>query len=188
MKKDKTFLRRIEGGPSREELFDCLRLGDDISYIDEFLWSKIYNKRLVYVKLVDVGRVYSNDTWRINYKIPGHQFSIEAFYSTNTRSGFICRAKEISSLIFPGCVIPAYRPLTDYQIMVLLQLASISRNHRLLRHIRVRLLRAIKGVEYVSEKGLFVHNNSAQLVSLFNEVWEGPKNKSTVAKFREILG
>jgi hypothetical protein len=190
MKQDKTFLRRIEGGPSREELFDALRLGHEIPYFDEFLWGRLYKQRLKNVSLLEVGRVYENDhhTWRIKCEPPGHSRPIEAFYSTNTRSGYICRAEEIASLIFPGCVVPAYRPLTDYQIMGLLQLASISRHPRLLGHIKIRLLRGIEGIEYVSGKGLFAHTKHDQLMNLFNKVWESPKNKSVVARFREILG
>jgi hypothetical protein len=190
VKKDKTHLRRIEGGPNREDLFDALRLGGTIPYLDEFLWGATYKQRLKNVELLDIGRVYENcnHTWRIKYKLPGHQKPIEAFYSTNTRTGFICKAEEIISVLFPPGIVYMYRPLTDYQIMALLQLASISRHPKLVKHIKARFIRATKEYEHLTEESELIFPKEEIVADLFEGAWEGPKNLSDVAMFREILG
>lgn len=189
-KKDNTRQRRIEGGPNREQLIiDCLRLGENIPYLDEHVWRGLYKQQAKNVPLVDIGKVYDgghNDTWRIRYKMPKRQIPFEAFYSTKTRSGYICRAEEIASTLLPNCVIPAYRSLTDYQIMGLLQLAGIARNEPLNKHIMIRIIRAIKGVEYVG--GKYVHKNVENVKAFFKITWEGPKNIETVHSLRKLLG
>lgn len=118
--------------------------------------------------------------------MPGHTKPFEAFYSTNTRTGWICRASEIK-IWYP--VVPAYRPITNYEIMCLLQLASASRHPKLLDHIKARIIRGIYGMTYPAPGSGPLWVKTESIKELFKEVFRnGPKDKDTVYRFREILG
>lgn len=186
LKKDKTILRIINGGPNREKLFDCLRLGDE-TFLDLMLYGGIYHQRLNNVQILDVGRIYENcnDTWRIKFSYLGGQRIFHAFYSTNALTGYLCKTDEIQ-IWYP--VVPAYRSLNDYELMALLQLGGMVFNQKFLKHIQARIIRGIKGIEYPSQKTGEIFEKIEMVKNLFSENLRKVKNIELVSNFREILG
>ena len=184
--------RLITNGPNREDLFDSVRLGFDV-YMASILFFYLFrNEQSTSISILDVGRVYNNDLWRIKFKAGAHTF--RAFYSTKTRDGFICDTGKIE--VWPGYG-PTYRPLSDHQLKCLIKLAGIADNEKFSKHVLARIVRAIKGIdkkpgydtEMTEDQPVEMVKKIKAVKSIFNRNYNKTKINmvTVVSQLREIL-
>lgn len=189
---DRTQARFITNGPNREDLIiDSLRLGTDVDYLGVVFLERFFGHALCNVPIVGVERFYGNDTWIIKFK--GGSRVYEAFYSTRTRTGYVCNTSKVQ--IWSNGVI--YRPLTDHQLMCLLQLTDMADNEKFSRHILARIINAIKGIKEFHSHDEDMFENEPDVIlkkietlkSLFRRnLQKKHKGMALIAEFREILG
>lgn len=180
----KIYHREIHGGPSREQLFDSLRYGFKVRF------DMIINNPSKEAVILDIHRVHytCNDSWKIKFKMGERTF--DCFYSTNTRSGFICNTDL--QIILPPLTSMRYLkvdhyPVTDYELMVLLNLPMVF--YRPLYEVVLRRLKfAIPGIMSPSTD---VYNQAQMkaraLKNLFYATWQKPRYEETYTDFRELL-
>ncbi len=189
---DRTYFRSIDGGPNREELIiDGLRLGQTIPGLGVFFLEKYFKQKIRNVEVISVGRIYSDELWSVVFKVGKRSFS--AFYSTKTRKGYVCDVENIVKQIWPNG--KAYRPLTDYQLMGLLQMSFVANDFYFSRHVCIRIIQSIKGIkEHYSYDETDFHKEDPSVRSkivFFKKEFEfktGFPVIRTLSRFREILG
>lgn len=140
---DRFWRRLISNGPNREQLFDSLRLGIDAPYLRVIFLEEFFGHPLRNINILNIGKVYSNDTWKIEFD--GGARSFTAFYSTRTRDGFVCNPDVIE--VWPKRQRSIYLPLSDHQLKCLIKLAAIADNERFTKHVLARIIRATKGIK-----------------------------------------
>lgn len=144
MKKIDRFWRRlISNGPNREQLFDSLRLDIDVPIIRVIFLEKFFGHPLRNIDILNIGKVYGNDIWKIEFQAGARTFT--GFYSTKTRCGFVCQPNLIQ--VWLKGIRPTYCPLSDHQLKCLIKLAAIADNERFTKHVLARIIRATKGIE-----------------------------------------